>query len=151
MAGRAGPGMLMAMPWQLSALIALVAFSASYLAFRGAGAVGAGAAAMLLPVLAIGAVLTVVQASVTGASLNMPGRAWLLIGGAALACYVGNLAQLDAVTRAPNPGAALAIVNASVVVVALAAWPLFGTPISAGKGLGVGLCMLGIILVGILP
>jgi uncharacterized membrane protein len=106
---------------------------------------------MLLPVMLIGAALTAGQMALSGGGQAMTGRAWLLVAGAALACWVGNLAQLDAVNRAPNPGAALAIINASVAVVALAAWPVFAAPLSAGKGLGVALCLVGVILVSILP
>lgn len=139
------------MPWQIVSLVALVCFSAAFLAFRAAGNAGAGASAMLLPVMLIGAALTAGQMALGGGGQAMSGRAWLLVAGAALACWVGNLAQLDAVNRAPNPGAALAIINASVAVVALAAWPVFATPLSAGKGLGVALCLVGVILVSILP
>lgn len=139
------------MPWQFTALIALLCFSGSYLAFRAAGNAGAGASAMLLPVMLIGASLTAGQMAVSGGGQALSGRAWLFVGVAALVCWVGNLAQLDAIKRAPNPGAALAIINASVAVVAVAAWPLFSAPLSAGKGTGVALCLIGIILVSILP
>lgn len=139
------------MPWQLTAVVAMFCFSAAYLAFRAAGNAGAGTAAMLLPVMLIGAALTAGQMVLSGGEQALSGRAWLFIVVAALACWIGNLAQLDAVKRAPNPGAALAIVNASVAVVALAAWPLFSAPLSAGKGLGVALCLVGILLVSILP
>lgn len=157
MAGRrshGGPerGAIMAgMPWQLVSVVALVCFSAAFLAFRAAGNAGVGSSAMLLLVMLIGAALTVGQMAISGSGLALSGRAWLLVGGAALACWVGNLAQLDAVSRAPNPGAALAIINASVAVVALASWPVFAAPLSAGKGMGVALCLAGVILVSVLP
>ena len=139
------------MPWQLVSVVALVCFSAAFLAFRAAGNAGVGSSAMLLLVMLIGAALTVGQMTVSGSGLALSGRAWLLVAGAALACWVGNLAKLDAVSRAPNPGAALVIINASVAVVALAAWPVFAAPLSAGKGLGVALCLVGVILVSVLP
>lgn len=146
-----GRSTIPAMPWQLAAVISLACFSVSYLAFRGAGNAGAGPAAILLPVMLVGSVLTAGQLVCTGGGQPLSGRAWLCILGAGLACWVGNLAQLAAVNRAPNPGAALAIVNASVAVVAVAAWPLFAAPLSVGKGLGVALCLAGILLVSLLP
>lgn len=151
MAARRGGSRIAPMPWQTASIIALACFSAAFLAFRAAGNAGAGASAMLLPVLLIGAILTTGQMACSGGGQALSGRAWLLIVVAGLACWIGNLAQLDAITRAPNPGAALAIINASVAVVAVAAWPLFAAPLSAGRGLGVALCLLGIILVSILP
>lgn len=139
------------MAWQLSALMALICFSGAFLAFRATGQSGVSPAAMLLPVMTVGAILTACQMATAGATLAMPARAWLMMLFAAIACWVGNLAQLDAVNRAPNPGAALAIINASVAVVALVAWPLFGDVLSPGKIAGVVCCVVGILIVSMCP
>ncbi len=133
------------MSWQATSLIAMLCFSVSLLLFRVIGA-RVSADVLLAHLFVLGSIAYLVHVTLAGRSLAIPWSWWGLIVAAAAVCYVGNLCQVEALTRAPNPGQALAIINASVVVVALIAVPLFAAPLGGWRLLGIGLCLAGIIV-----
>lgn len=136
------------MSWIAASLAALVCFSGAYLVMgRLGGQMGT------LPLLTWLLVLQVVPAAchllATGTRAWVP---WPVVPGLLLAaglCYLGNLSQLCAISRAPNPGFALAIIGASTGVVAVVAALTSGAPLGPGKLVGLALCLAGVVVVSL--
>lgn len=131
------------MAWILPSLAALVCFSGAYLLIaRLGGEVGTLPLLTWLLVLQALAAAGQMLAIATG-----PGLPWAIVPTvlfAAALCYLGNLAQTCALARAPNPGFALAIIGASMGVVAIASALMGGAPMGPGKIVGAGLCLAGV-------
>lgn len=134
------------MPWIPAAVLALVCFSAAFLLI---GRLGARMDAVPLTawILALQAVAGWAQAApLAGRALPPPG-AWGMLLLASALCYVGNLGQTVAVSRAPNPGFPLAIIGASTATVAIAAAAIAGAPLGAARAAGIALCVAGVAIV----
>jgi uncharacterized membrane protein len=82
-----------------------------------------------------------------GRSLHVPAAARLPIAGLGLAIVAFNLSTIGALQRAPNPGFVEAISALRVVIVALAAVPLFGASLEPIHLLGMALAVAGLVLV----
>jgi drug/metabolite transporter (DMT)-like permease len=132
--------------WQWYALIAMGCFTAMQLVFRHLGRKGIDSAGVLLIVFAFGALFyllhTVVIRTPIPATLPVVG----LLAVTAGLSYVGNLFSIRAVTEAPNPGYAVALVGLQGAVVTLIAAGVFGASLSWVKMIGVVLCCAGVAL-----
>lgn len=70
----------------------------------------------------------------------------IIISIAGIFSVIGNIADFEAIKRAPNPGFPLAIRNSNIVLVALVSVLLFGSPFNIFKSAGVILVLFGIIM-----
>ncbi len=137
------PGEAADMTWIPSAVLALVCFSVALLII---GRIGARMDAVPLTAWMLGlqAVAGCIQALPSGARALPPAGAWWPLLLAAGLCYAGNVGQTLAVSRAPNPGFALAIIGSSTVVVAVAAAVIGGAPLGGVRAVGIALCAAGV-------
>jgi hypothetical protein len=136
------------MPWILAAVIALVCFSGAFLLMGRLGG-QLGPLPLTAWLLALQAVPAAGHLAVSGERPWMPWSTVPVLLLAAGLCYAGNLAQTGAITRAPNPGFALAIIGANTGVVALVAALAGGAPLGPGKLAGIGLCLAGVAVVSL--
>jgi drug/metabolite transporter (DMT)-like permease len=132
--------------WQWYALVAMACFAAMQLVFRHLGTSGVDSAAVLLAVFVFGAVLYLAHVRVTGATVPATWRVVALLAGTAVLSYVGNLFSVRAVTAAPNPGYAVALVSLQGAVVTVIATGLLGASFTWIKMVGVALCCAGVAL-----
>jgi uncharacterized membrane protein len=68
---------------------------------------------------------------------------------AAIISVVANLALVEAIGIAPNPGYAKAVMACEVAIVAIASIFLFASEFTLAKGLGILLVILGVVLLGL--
>jgi drug/metabolite transporter (DMT)-like permease len=132
--------------WPWYSAIAMVCFAGMQLVFRELGRRGAGESGVLLVVFAIGALLYGGHVVVTRAPVPTAWTTIALLAGTAFLSYVGNLFSVRAVTSAPNPGYAVALVSLQGLVVTLVAAALFGASLTWVKMIGVVLCCAGVAL-----
>lgn len=132
--------------WQWYALVAMGCFAAMQLLFRHLGNRGADSAVVLLVVFAFGALLYLAHVGVTRTPLALTWPRLALLAATALLSYVGNLCSVRAVTAAPNPGYAVALVSLQGAVVTLLAAGLVGASFTWIKMIGVALCCAGLAL-----
>ena len=132
--------------WQWYALVAMVCFASMQLLFRHLSRRGVDSAAILLMVFAFGTLPYLVHVRVMRTPLPTTGLLIALLAVTALLAYVGNLFSVRALSQAPNPGYAIALVSLQAAAVTLAALALEGAPLSWVKAAGVALCCIGIAL-----
>jgi drug/metabolite transporter (DMT)-like permease len=131
--------------WQWSALIAMSCFAGYQLILRELSRTVAPSILLLL-VFAFGTTFYLGHVLVARVPIVASGPAvgWLVL--VALLSYVGNFHQLRAVTTAPNPGYAIAIVGLQAVVLMLVSFVFLGAALSWTKAAGVFLCCAGVAL-----
>jgi drug/metabolite transporter (DMT)-like permease len=132
--------------WQWYALIGMGCFAAMQLVFRQLGRKGIDTAGVLLVVFAFGTALYLVHVRVTRTPVPTTWPVMALLAATAVLSYVGNLFSVRAVTTAPNPGYAVALVSLQGAVVTLVASGVLGDSLSWMKLLGVALCCAGVAL-----
>ncbi len=135
------------MRWQISASVAMLAFSFSFLCFRRLCDGGVPAAVQLVYVSAVTMLGCLIVGWRQGAvfALPVPQSAWAV--GAGLLCILGNVCQIHALGAAKNPGYALAIISASAAVVCVLSALLLGTPLHLTRIAGIVMCGVGVFLV----
>jgi hypothetical protein len=132
--------------WQWYALVAMGCFAAMQLLFRHLGNKAIDPAGMLLVVFAVGTLLYLAHVRVMRAPVPLTAGGLALLGGCAVLSYVGNLFSVRAVTAAPNPGYAVALVSLQGAVVTILAAGLVGASFTWVKMIGVVLCCAGLAL-----
>jgi len=132
--------------WQWNALVAMICFASMQLLFKHLSRRGVDSAAMLLMVFAFGTLPYLVHVRVMRTPLPTAGSLFALLALTGLLAYVGNLFSVRAVSEAPNPGYAVALVSLQAAVVTMAAVALQGASLSGIKAIGVALCCLGLAL-----
>ena len=135
------------MKWQLSAFLAMLSFSFSFLCFRKLCDAGVSAA---LQLACVSGIMLAGSAAIVWWQGNGFGMArgpllYALLAG--VLCVAGNCLQLHALGRAVNPGYALAIIAANVAVVSVLSALWLGTPLHLSRVLGILLCGAGVFLV----
>jgi hypothetical protein len=131
------------MTWILPSLAALVCFSGAFLLIARLGG-QLGTLTLLTWLLLLQALAAAVHMLATATG---PWVSWAVVPTLLLAaglCYLGNLAQTCALARAPNPGFSLAIIGASMAVVAIVSALVCGAPLGVGKISGVAMCVAGV-------
>jgi len=76
--------------------------------------------------------------------LSLPYLGFMLV--ASLLCYFASYFQISAVSNAPNPGYALAMISCSSVLVAVLSIFLFGAEITLLKACGILLSVAGVLI-----
>jgi drug/metabolite transporter (DMT)-like permease len=132
--------------WQWYALVAMVCFASMQLLFKHLTRRGVEPAAILLMVFALGALPYLVHVRMMRTPLPTTGPVIAMLAFTALLAYLGNLFSVRAVSQAPNPGYAVALVSLQAAAVTLAALALQGATLSWVKAIGVALCCIGIAL-----
>ena len=132
--------------WQWHALVAMICFAMMQLMFRHLSRRGVDSAAMLLMVFAFGTLPYLVHVRLTRTPIPASGLVIALVAATALLSYVGNLFSVRALSEAPNPGYAVALVSLQAAVVTVAAVALQGASLSWVKAVGVALCCVGLAL-----
>ena len=136
----------MKLTWPWHALIAMCCFASMQLLFAHFTRTGLSPAGILFFVFGFGWLLYVAHVATLGTTLPMrPAVLGLLLLAGTLG-YVGNLAAVRAVARAPNPGYAVAIFGLQALVVTVVSMMLLGAPLSWVKICGVVLCSFGVAL-----
>jgi uncharacterized membrane protein len=135
--------------WIEMSLAAMGLMAAMLLLLNGLNRYGLDQSMTLLCLFPLIFVFNVVYILVAGTPLRLPttASAWLLLVGAALASFLGNLYCLKAMKLAPNPGYPVAIQGANVVIVTLVSLWLFASHFSYVKSLGVLCCVIGVALI----
>ena len=132
--------------WQFYSITTVVLFSGAFILFKQASRSGASALQIMLYFFGGAFLFFLVHAGVTQTSPLVTPRIALILLFAALFGYTGNYCQTMAVTTAPNPGYALAIISAQAIVVSLAAVFFFGSEFTVQKGIGIALSFAGVVL-----
>jgi drug/metabolite transporter (DMT)-like permease len=132
--------------WQWYALIGMGCFAAMQLVFRRLGRSGIDSPAILLVVFGFGTALYLLHVRVTRTPIPATLPVVALLAGTAVLSYVGNLFSVRAVTEAPNPGYAVALISLQAAVVTLTAAGALGATLSWVKAIGVALCCAGVAL-----
>ena len=135
--------------WIAMSLAAMGCMAAMLLLLTGLNRLKLDQSITLLCLFPLILLFNVLYILVTRTPLRLPttASAWLLLVGAALASFVGNLYCLKAMNLAPNPGYPVAIQGANVLIVTLASLWLFAAEFSYWKGVGVLLCVIGVTLI----
>jgi drug/metabolite transporter (DMT)-like permease len=127
----------------------LVLFSGAFLLFKYASNNGVSALSIMVYFFGVAFVCFAGHAGMTRTQiLSTP----LIMGALVLAAvlgYAGNYCQTMAVTTAPNPGYALAIISSQAIVVALASCFLFSSDLSLMKIVGIVLCTSGVVFLSL--
>jgi len=140
----------MKMNWFIYALFGMLALSAMFLLFRKLGNMGANSFTIIIFEFLIASIILVGYASAAKVNIIPTGNnIWYLLIAIGLLGAIGNILLTQSIINAPNPGYALAIVNANVVLVTIGAFFLFGSEVTITKGIGVALALAGIILIGL--
>jgi len=79
----------------------------------------------------------------------VPKSIWIFLVLAGLFAVIGNLLMFKSLSLAPNPGYALAIISADVLLVAIASVFIFKSEFTVIKAIGTVLAVVGIILLGL--
>jgi drug/metabolite transporter (DMT)-like permease len=135
------------MKWQISAWVAMLAFSFSFLCFRRLCDGGVPAAVQLVYVSAVTMLGCLVVTWRQGGAFTLPGPQLAWAVGAGILCILGNVCQIHALGAAQNPGYALAIISTSAAVVCLLSALFLGTPLHLTRIAGIVLCGAGVFLV----
>ncbi len=135
--------------WQIYSLVTLVLFSGAFLLFKYASNNGVSALSIMVYFFGVAFVCFAGHAGITRAQILSTPQVMGALVLAAILGYAGNYCQTMAVTTAPNPGCALAIISSQAVVVALASWFLFSSDLSVLKIVGIILCTGGVVLLSI--
>jgi hypothetical protein len=135
--------------WIAMSLAAMGLMAAMLLLLSGLNRLGLDQSITLLCLFPLIFLFNIVYVLVAETPLRLPttASAWLLLAGAALASFLGNLYCLKAMNLAPNPGYPVAIQGANVLIVTLVSLWLFASPFSYLKGLGVLCCVIGVALI----
>lgn len=131
-------------------LLGMLFLSAMFLAFKKLGNLGANSYTILIFEFVIAAVILTSFAVLAKTNI-MPSNntIWLLLLAVGIFGAIGNILLTQGIISAPNPGYALAIVNANVVLVSIASFFLFKSEITLVKGIGIIFAVLGVILLGL--
>jgi len=121
-------------------------FTASFLVFKKLALAGVRSETVLFWTMALSAGAILARSASAGLSLSIGWGSFALLCLAAAVCCVGNVAQLEAIASAPNPGYPLSVVSSSAVLTALLSGFLYGGSVSLSKALGMGLCLAGVAL-----
>jgi len=135
--------------WQIFSIITLVVFSGAFLLFKYASNHGASALQIMLYFFGGAFLCFVVHAGINQTTPVLSPRVAMALAFSAVLGYAGNYCQTLAVTMAPNPGYALAVISAQAITVSLVAAFLFGSEFSAQKGIGMVFCFAGVVLLSL--
>lgn len=128
----------------------MICLSAMFLVFKKLGNLGANEYTIITFYFFIAAAMLTVYSFVSKTDiLPKNNMIWYLLILTAVLGAAGNIMLVKGLSSAPNPGYALAIVNANVILVTIGAFFLFGSEITFVKGIGIVLSLLGIILLGL--
>lgn len=132
--------------WPVYALLAMICFASMQLVFRYTTRGGLTPAVVLFFVFgfAWSCYLLHLATFRPPIPLTLPRTTWLLLAGAL--AYVGNLYAVKAVSLAPNPGYAMALVSLQALVVTGVSVVVLDATLSWTKLLGVMLCAIGVTL-----
>jgi uncharacterized membrane protein len=135
--------------WIALSLAAMGLMAGMYMLLSGLNRLGLDQSITLLCLFPLILLFNGLYLCLTGTPLRLPTSvpAWLLLAGAALASFLGNLYCLRAMKLAPNPGYPLAIQGCSVLIVTVVSLWLFASQLSIVKGVGVLLCTIGVVLI----
>ena len=132
--------------WFVYAAAAMCCFAGMQLLMKQLTRMGLVAPVILLFLFAVSTALYAAHVAVVRPPMGLSARAVLLLTGAGILSYVGNLYMVRALTHAPNPGYAMAVIGLQALPVALAAVLLFGSEFSWIKAAGVVLSIAGVAL-----
>lgn len=135
--------------WIALSLATMGLMSIMLLLLNGLNRLGVDQSVTLLGLFAMILVVNVVYLVAMRTPLRLPTTPlpWVLIVGAAIASFLGNLCFLKAMNHAPNPGYPCAIEGSKVVIVTLISIWLFAAHFSYLKGLGALCCAIGVALI----
>lgn len=133
--------------WYLSALIAMLCYACMQLLIKQLTAINVGSPVILMFIFGFGCMFYIAHVAVARPAIPSTALVFALLVAASLLSYIGNLFSIRALSEAPNPGYASAIIGAQALVITLVAVFLFGSEITWLKTLGVLFCVLGVILI----
>lgn len=138
------------MDWFILSLLGMISLSGMFVAFRKLSDLGANSYTILIFEFLIAAILLTAYSVFTKTSIiPSDNNIWYLLLLVGILGAVGNLLLVQGIASAPNPGYALAVVNANVILVTIAAFFLFKSGITLVKGIGLVLALIGVILIGL--
>ena len=143
----------MKMHWFLTAFLSMILFVFVYLLMKKATLFGVDNVRLYFYYTITATTTMIIYALVTkgwkGETLGIPTGALVLIVIAAIIGTAGNLLFDQSLIDAPNPGYALAVSNANVILIAIASVFLFSSELSWIKTAGIVLTIAGIVLLGL--
>lgn len=135
--------------WIGLSLATMGLMSVMLLLLNGLNRLGVDQSITLLCLFAVILVVNAIYLVAVGTPLRLPTTIlpWILIVGAAIASFLGNLCFLKAMHLSPNPGYPCAIEGSKMLLVTVVSLWLFASHLTLIKGVGVLCCALGVALI----
>jgi drug/metabolite transporter (DMT)-like permease len=138
------------MNWFVGSIIGMLLLSVMFLAFKKIGQMGTSSYTIIIFEFLVGSLLLILFVSLSGINfIPSDSTVWALLILVGILGAAGNVFLTNGINAAPNPGYALAIVNANIILVTIASFFLFHSEITPIKGLAVVLISVGIIILGL--
>lgn len=137
------------MSWFVLSLVGLFGFAIMMLLIKFVFDKNVESATIYFYMSIFGAIMALAYILIKGISIQINTGTVALLLVAAFLAVIANIAMIQAAKEAPNPGYAIAITNANIVIVVIAAAIIFKSELNFIKILGTVFAMIGIILLGI--
>lgn len=137
------------MMWFFSAVLAVLCFGGMQLCFRYLSGAGVSTQVFLLLIFVLITAFLGLHVLLTRSSVVIERKLLLVVFGAAVLSYFGNLLMVRAMDLAPNPGYAIAVIGAQAIVVTIGSIALFGSGVSSLHGVGIVLSIVGVALLAV--
>lgn len=132
--------------WIFLSLLAALCFTVMFLLFKQLEIRSVPTVVSLAWIFIVGTLLYVGHVVAVRESLRTSGAILCILIAAGVLSYLGNAFQFRAISIAPNPGYAVAVVSVQALMVTIASVFLFGADFSLLKGFGALLCVVGVAL-----
>ena len=139
----------MKMNWFILAIVSMVGFTFMNLLFKKALNVGVKSEILVFYVFGIGTLISLAYLLSIGESLEVTKVSLSILAAAALFSIVSNVILTQSIKIAPNPGYALAVNSAQILLVTVASYFIFKSDFTLIKGVGAVLTVIGLVLLGL--
>ncbi len=139
----------MKMTWIIYALLGMILFSIMILLFKKLTLLNVNPATLMLFVSLVLLLSYAGHVFFTKADLKVSPFIFLLLLLAGIVSYVGNFLYIKSIALAPNPGYVATIVGLQLAVIAIGSVFLFGSELTATKGIGIALAIVAGILLAL--
>jgi len=137
------------MEWYMLAIFGMLFLGGCFLLFKVAGNLGANSYAIIFFEFVIASAIILVYSFYAKINIIPTGNAiWYVLIAIGILGAIGNIMVTKSIITAPNPGYALAIINANVLVVTIGAVLLLGSELTVIKLTGIIFILIGVIILG---